>query len=324
MNNLRNLFKKNNNSKTISNQSADFKQSLIICDSKNLRNFIKTWMHHTHWAFEDFAVFAELIGAKTPVKLSDFNSSNNSFTCVSSIGKKLGITLHFGDWIDTSSSIHVTEGNEVKIFEINTGWNETPEVSLTGRIVTQGSKKLSCHYDNYSCRRYLNLDDIHSLEIKFSEPETSNDNSEHIILRNHMTVEDYLLSLDTNLVVSEVYEKLVKFMHLSKQDIDSCQSIFIKYKENCKAGKPLVLSTISLKYGKMQEYAVLENGETFHVFEDGSWSYLSDCLKISFSINSGHYTFSIESRKLYTPITDADQVIAYAKEKISELWKYVE
>ena len=82
-------------------------------------------------------------------------------------------------------------------------------------------------------------------------------------------------------------------------------------------------SKISKKNGVMQEYAVLENGETFHVSRDGSWKYLSNDTRIVYLKKLNHHVFSITGAE--SSITNANpaETMSRVKERISKLMDFV-
>ena len=74
----------------------------------------------------------------------------------------------------------------------------------------------------------------------------------------------------------------------------------------------------------MQEYAILENGETFHVFEDGSWKYLSDSgIKIVYHEKMKNHVFSITGSEESITTANPSEIMKRVKIRISKLWKFV-
>lgn len=85
---------------------------------------------------------------------------------------------------------------------------------------------------------------------------------------------------------------LTFILGFSNEDISNSKNITISYSKT--VGKEEhVLSEIILLNGDMMEYAVLENGETFHVSKNGYWRYFSDGIEISYR-GKNNYNFSIK------------------------------
>lgn len=138
-----------------------------------------------------------------------------------------------------------------------------------------------------------------------------------------LELEEYLLGLDNSLVVAEVYEKMMEFLNFSNEDISKCGKILISYIETADK-EERVREKVALTNGKMQEYAILENGETFHVFEDGSWKYLSDSgIRIVYYKKMKQHVFSIIGSEESITSADLSKIMNHVKGKISELWKFV-
>lgn len=294
----------------------------IECDSVELRKFITEWAKNEGWKFENFADFIELIGEKTPIKLSKLDEKNNSFNCVTALDKKIHISLLFGDWIDFSSEIHVTDEEETKRYIINTNVEKgksVPKITLQGRTIKRDKKELSSYYCEFFCHRTLKIDDMHVLKIEIDEPNMYENKPEILVLRNCEEIEEYLLGLDNSLVVDEVYEKMMELLNFSNEDISKCEKILISYTETCDKVER-VRAKILLTNGKKQEYAIFENGETFHVFEDGSWKYLSDSgIRIVYDGKTEKYVFSITGNEEDITTVNPGEILKHVKERFFKL-----
>lgn len=322
--NLRNCLSRDKKVKKVVTSKTDTQKlnDKIECDSVELRKFITEWAKNEGWNFENFADFIELIGEKTPIKLSELDEKNCSFNCITALGKKVHISLLFGDWIDFSSEIHVTDGEETKRYIINTNGEKgkcVPKVTLHGRNVKRGEKKISSFYCEFFCNRILKIDDMHALKIEIDEPDKYENKSEILVLQNYDKIEEYLLGLDNSLVVDEVYEKMMELLNFSNEDISKCEKILISYTETCDKVER-VREKILLTNGKKQEYAIFENGETFRVFEDGSWKYLSDSgIRIEYDENTKKYVFSITGNEENITTVNPGEIMKRVKERISKL-----
>lgn len=197
-----------------------------------------------------------------------------------------------------------------------------PSATLQGRVIKRNEKELSSYYSKYFCHRTLKLDATHTLKVEIDEPEKFTEKSEIFVLRNCADVENYLLGLDKSLVVSQVYDTVMKHLSFSDEDISNTEKILFSYAQTVDK-EERVLSKILMKCGEMQEYAILEDGETFHVFRDGSWKYSSGGIRIFYLEEKKHHVFSITGAEENIINANPKEMMSRVKEKISELWKFV-
>lgn len=74
----------------------------------------------------------------------------------------------------------------------------------------------------------------------------------------------------------------------------------------------------------MQEYAIIENGETFHVFRDGNWEYLSNNgIRVGYLAEKKQYDFSITESSSQIKSISPFGILSRVELIISELWKFV-
>lgn len=325
---LRDFFSRNKEVADVVTSEAKTRHSKneIACDTAELKELITKWTRNEGWEFENFADFIELVGVKTPVKLSEWDEESKSFKCVTALNTEIRISLFFGDWIDFCSEIRITDGDETKCYITNSNSKKgksVPKVTLQRRNIKRCGKELNSYYCEYFCHRMLKLDDTHVLKVEIDEPDKYEKKSEIFVLRNCEYIEEYLLGLDNSLVVVEVYEKIMELLNFSSEDISKCGKILISYIETVDK-EERVRGKVFLTEGKMQEYAILENGETFHVFEDGSWRYLSDSgIRIVYLEELKHHSFSITGAEESIVNANPSEIMSRVKEKISELWKFV-
>lgn len=183
----------------------------------------------------------------------------------------------------------------------------------------KNGKTLIRHYDSSSYIIKLQLDDIHSINVEIEEPYSDSD----VVSRNFGEVEDYLLTLDYPLEISEVYTEMMKLLNFSGEEIQKSKKILISCEQTVNE-KQVVRSKFFLICGIPQEFAVLENGETFHVFKNGDWKYISDNgIQISYTEKTENYVFSITGSDNTIDDIYPRIVINRAKYKISRLWKIV-
>ena len=218
-----------------------------------LKGAITKWTQYNGWKFENFADFIELIGLKTPVKLSEYDKKSESFKCITALGTEISISLFYGGLMDFFSQIIVTDGEETRCYAINDNSEKgksVPKVIQQLQVIKRGNKKLKICFSKYHCYLTLKLDDTHVLRIKIDEPNKYEKKSENFVLRNCNDIKEYLLGLDNSLILAEVYEKMIKFLNFSNEDISKCGKILISYIEIVDK-KELVRGKIILTNGKL-------------------------------------------------------------------------
>ena len=187
------------------------------------------------------------------------------------------------------------------------------------KSITQNCKKLSCLYDDYFCTRTLKLDDTHTLEVEMSERKgiPFNVPSSKICQK----VENYLLTLDNSLVITDVFAKVIELLELSDADIEFISMLSCSYIETV-GTESRIRSKISMERGVIKEYAISKNGETFHVSIDGNWSYLSDNVQISYHPEKA-YSFSVAGSEASIININPAKLMSRVKEIISNLMIFV-
>ena len=305
------------------------KSEKVICDTIQLKEKITKWMQNEGWRFEDFVTFVELIGIKTPIRLSELSEENNSFKCITA-HKEIIMSIQFGDFSEIFSELWITYGEETKKYAINTNMKKgktVPEIRFQGRIIKRNGKELYSFYYEFFCHRLLKLDENHIVEIMFYEPSKSKKKNEIFVLRNCAKIEEYLLGVDDFLNMEKVYNKLIEFLDFSEENILNSEKILLAYYEKNKDEKAKkIKSKILIEKGIRQEYAITEDRETFHICKDGSWYYLydNDIQIVYYGENDDCNVFSItgaENQIMLAP--SPNEILTRAKKKISEMRKFV-
>ena len=222
---LRNFFSRNKEvvDAVTSKAKKRHSKNAIACDTAVLKGAITKWTQFNGWKFENFADFIELIGLKTPVKLSEYDKKSESFKCI--------------------TRCYAINDNSEK-------GKSVPKVIQQLQVIKRGNKKLKICFSKYHCYLTLKLDDTHVLRIKIDEPNKYEKKSENFVLRNCNDIKEYLLGLDNSLILAEVYEKMIKFLNFSNEDISKCGKILISYIEIVDK-KELVRGKIILTNGKL-------------------------------------------------------------------------
>lgn len=299
----------------------------VLCDSPEIKEIITKWTSSEGWKFEDFATFIKIIGLKTPVKLSDLDEKERSFKCVTARNKEVIISFSFRGWYEGEPKIFIKDGEEKRIYAINSNskkGNDVPKITLMSRSITRNGKELESFYSAYFCNRTLKIDENHKLIVKINEPERETYYMPDAkVLRNCQKVEEYLLSLDNSLVVGDVYDKLMNLLGFSDDDIAKSNKIMISYKEIIKKEEK-TRSKILMKKGKMQEYAVLEDGKTYHVFRNGNWNYISDDgIAICYIKKNERYVFLVIGAEKNIINVNPSEIISTVQARINELLNFV-
>ena len=290
-----------------------FKDTKLKCDTPKLKEFITSWCENDGWTFDEFAKFLKLVGVHTPVKMRDLKT--NSFKCTDSNGKVWDITLRFGQFNETDSTITIEDESETKVYEtyICSKVSPKPTVTCLRRIIRQNGKSLDNNYQYY----------FHSvLSWKERKLLIKIDNTSHLddVLRNN--VEAYLLSLDEPVEVDDIYKSIISLMNYSEEDISNhCREIIIELFEG-EGQKKKTRAGIHKKYLKMVDYAVLENGETFRVFDSGNWEFCSDS-GITITFSNGNYNFSMNGKKEDIEATNPKELLTRVYDRIITLMGFV-
>lgn len=218
------------------------------------------------------------------------------------------------------------KGEETRRYVTNSNCEKgktIPKVTLQGRNITRNGKELSNYYYESFCHRTLKLDETHTLKIEIDEPYKFYKKSEIFVLRNCTTIEDYLLGLDNSLDVAQVYDKLVEFLGFSKEDISNIEKFLINYVETVD-GEERTRSKILLSQGKMQEYAIIQGEETFHVFKNGDWEYFSnEGIQIGYLAENKQYSFYITGTENQIRSSMPFQILSNVEANICKLWDFV-
>lgn len=261
--NFRDFFARNNDIANDVTPETKIRHSKrdITCDTAKLKRVIKKWTKNGGWKYNNFADFIELAGVKTPVKLSNYNENSNSFKCITALGTENSISLSFDEWKAFRPQMIVTDGEEKRYYITNTNsqkGKDEPKVILQNRIIQRNGKTLENYYCEYFCNRMLKLDDTHVLKVEIDEPDKYDKKSKILVLQNCEEIEEYLLGLDNSLVVSEVYENVLKILNFSNEDISKCGRFLVCYTETigdevCVRGKTLLTN------GKIKEYVTFKN-----------------------------------------------------------------
>lgn len=307
---------------------VDYEDSRIICDNVELKNRIANWTSKCGLKFENFGDILNILEISLPVKLYPFSISKNGrfrdFKCTTSLNTEVIITLKSPIHSDEEvAEIHVRNEDEKRCYHVIPGTTTLLEsIVPANTFITRNNKKLSLTYTKFynfgTLSINLKFGNSHVLDIFITEPETCYPKNEISVFRNRKEIENYLLSLDESLVVSEVYTKILELLSLSAEDVSNISRLYISHMEMVEK-KENILNQLTLNYGIFEEYAITENGITYHVFKNGDWKYSSNKMCIEHFEADGpdvfRITFNIEDLYNATLTKTIDRV----KETISKL-----
>ena len=317
--NLRKIFarKETATSELSAEPTSILTTNKVSCDSKELKDRIEIWLKRVALQFEDFATLLEQVGVKSPVELSDWNEEEKSFKCLTSLKTEITIWLTVGGLLQSCSGIRLAEGETIREYMVITDWEGLEFVYKMVPIcvvIKRNGKELYSHYDISSCESVLTLDETHKLIF---EMHMLNKGRTYVANKSHQ-IEGYLLGLDNSLVASQIYDKMMELMEYISEN----EYLSIGYFETID-GEEHLLSKVVVKNGEVQMYAVREGKETFYVFRDGEWRYLSEDGTKIVHMAEGNYTLSITGAKERIIGTNLSETMKRAETKINELLKFV-
>lgn len=291
----------------------------ILCDTEELKEKITKWATFINYKFDNFADFIQQAGFKTPVKLRDWNEERASFKCLTATGKEIQIFLYLGTGFEYEEQISVEE-EERKRYSIKRNDRKAkPQIFLRKSVTRKNGKLLEIFNQDFSVYYRLTVNGVYQLNIDIDEPGYSIGKEKRLTLQHQDEIKQYLLSLENLSETMQVYEQLMKLLNFSEIEIQQTDWIKVCYHEIQKEARTL-RSAIILSRGKLKEYAILEEGETFHVIDNGDWIYIGNGMKINYIVKEDRYT--LKASGTYEQIIHINSVenMNRIKNKIFQLW----
>ena len=102
-----------------------FLRRKVICETTRLKEVITNWLAVSGWKFKDFSKFLELIGLKTPIRLSGLEENKNResstyyFHCITADKANIKMAIRHPNIFKDHSQILITEKNNTKEFGIS-------------------------------------------------------------------------------------------------------------------------------------------------------------------------------------------------------------
>lgn len=312
-------------------------------------NFINEWCEFNGWKYEELIEFLNSIGVKPQLNFNEFKQEEQiicfgtngefkqkalSIKTITTEDDEVTIILMKGDWVNFPSTISLCEKGKLERNEeyiINRkekNSNEKPKVIRKGvNYRKEQEKVLVSYYYFHSCDRILKIDSKHKLIVRLNDPKTNTEKDEVLVLRNYEAIEKYLLKLDNSLIVSEVYETIIKLLEFTEDDIRNSPHISVSYFEEMgeESNKHMeARSRIYISKGKITKYGVLENGETFEVSKTGNWRYLSEKISIECIKENKKFVISMTGKEEYINNHNLKELINRVKRRIEDLRKVLD
>lgn len=235
---------------------------------------------------EYFSKLLNDIGVKTPVNIYWGTRRNVSdLECATKKGEKIKIQFCPKEELKPFPTVCVTHDNETREYAIVKGrepGQDIPEVALKSKTIKGDGRNLVFRLDR---EWTLELPEGYSLKVYIQSEDPKKDT------QTSTEIEEYLLKLDNPLDVLQIYKDVIQLFNFSEEDIKSSNEILIHYLKNDDVvGRKVItkrvktLAKVLIINGEMQEYAVTEDGETFHVFRNGMWKYSSKNMEITYLV----------------------------------------
>ncbi|MCI8273602.1 MAG: hypothetical protein HFJ55_05935 [Clostridia bacterium] len=184
---------------------------------------IVNWLQEEGWNVEHFPEFLKLVGLRLPVWLSEFNQKENSFKCTTALGSQVRVRLIFGDGIETSSEISITEDGEERSY-ITSGYNRRltpePKVFLQSKVIKRDGKRLVCDYSNSYCHRSCDFDNNNCISINIDNRSAYEDKCREAFIRGcNASIDEFLLEQRDETNIHKIYEGFMRMFDNSTETI---------------------------------------------------------------------------------------------------------
>lgn len=281
----------------------------IICEDERIYELITNWLNRRGVKWLDLKNLFNSAGLESPIILGQFCEYGSfNVECVTGSGRMVRILFSLVDEI-------FIEDGEVKRKYIIKEKRENDvirsEIYLQKKEICRDGKELTSYYTEFSCNRTLRVDDTHVLKVNTAVREAMiGDEDKLIDLLRSEAIEEYLIGLDSSLIVDEVYQKLMGAMDFSDEDFDKMKTFIVSYEEWINE-RYRVRALIDMRYSKLEGYAYMENGSTYHLFNSGRCEYISD-IGIIICYNIFTRKFSIElfdCGEIFLACTDIHELI---------------
>mgnify|MGYP005774849387 CR=1 FL=1 len=308
----------------------------IVCATNEIKEAMKRWIKKQGWRFNDYVSIVKSIGLETPIKVNKIEGYTSdimkySFSCKTALGTDFIFTLVSANF-ESMPRIYVVKKNESRTYYLYPKLDKErskPGVGIEESKITKTGKRLVSSYCKNYIKMELNLYNMYELDVNIYRPKSLIHQFDTLTMEKFNEVEDYMLSLETSLNASEVYDKLMELLGFSEENINSSEEILVIYGETPEKiinnnPQAYIRSVVIKAYGKMEEYAVFENGETFHVMRDGHCIYVADGIMLEYMKGENNYCLTLNGAEETIVDQDLKKLMDRVKNKMNEVWKYVE
>lgn len=300
----------------------------VPCDTSELFDLIVRWTDNEGWAPAMFLCILKEVGIPNPQKFCNMDKEDDSFDCQTAEGT-VRISLCFGDPIDFCSEVWIGRGERTEHYKV---WERSDEpgkaqIKREATTIQKDGKELYSFYCEFCCHRTLRFGDKHILRVEIAEPDKQNKQGK--ALHNADLIEEYLMELEEPISAQKVYSDVIQLLEYTMTDIQMADKILVSYndlKEGAEddRNQETTRSIVYKKKGQMQEYGVLENGETFVVCKNGDWHYIGPVAKINFCAETAGCSVALENSSLDTlQHLQVNDLMQHAGNKVSQLWRFL-
>ena len=278
----------------------------------NIIQLLIDWIKNPE-PIEAFGKLLAQIDVKFPVKLKDLSGEyHNIFTCETSDGKILNITIIFGDGWDRCDQIQVECDGKASLYTYS---STRIDLALESITVVKGDAKLYNFYCEFFCHRKLTLPNNYEFVLEVDEPKPKND--KHVrVLQNAEAIENYILNIASNPISSfyALYQDIKKLYQFDNATIKAmkCFKMSLSKKVDNKTSE--ITGAVVINNGQLQEYAETQNGVTVYWSKDGNWMYKTLNTLVSFDQKLKKSTVSI----ICEPGSETDDVNIGSIAKLAE------
>lgn len=307
-------------------QESITKDPTIICEDEKMELFIRNWCESCDCEYEDFTKVLEFTGIKATNPALLHMSENGTILCAAENGKEVEIVELLKRTYEHSASIWIKEGGSIKKYSVREPiafCGKLPEVVLSGTKLEKDGKWLdgSFFYSQYYVKVLLEKGTYElQIELNVHKGESSKEEK-----ARYEKLQNYCLSLNSSINVTQVYDAIIELMQMNEDDIKESRKILISFKKLIP--KEQVLGKILKFYGKVEECTVMEQGGTYSIFANGNWSYRYQEKEAIVLVNyykaENRYAFSVAGEMEKLACKTPEETISILKPKILDLWNNI-
>lgn len=291
---------------------------------RELYNFVAEWLSEAKLNFTHFAGFMKALSLDLPVKFTDFDYGSEEFSCTTSSGKVVRLSLYSANMPYSQIALirELGNGNTDELtFDVRRIDN-TAKLYLSGRRIDSPNRlyEVSRLRGTYSSSVYIssskNTIRVGILPVGLDVPKSVSKAIHRALSRLEKSHEfaDFMLNFDTSdeSFVDRIFHKVLEILNLPISYLNKifCISVCDTI-TSAEDDARCELSQILFCEGEITRYAKLEDGKIYDVSCNGDWQYLGDNLRLVYShhTNQTRVTCPVDSvsdelRKVISEITE--------------------